>query len=505
MFKGVGLALLLPNRGVLKGDNLLATANAVARSPYFILSLILLLAFLVYAPVLNDWFKADDFYYLRAAQLNAPLEFIAEAFDFRDTSQPVPEHVGHYRPLYMVTMWAEIKLFGQHAFPHHLLSLLIHLASVALVWLIAVKATRRPLIAHIAALVFALHPTYVMVVGWISERSATLATLGTLVCLWSFMKALDGGARSKLWYLVSLASYLAALLYHPKAAPVLVALIAYYFLIHRGTLEESFSLRPWLRFVPYIAIALFPLLVLLWLREENLRQQMNIGFGPHIYENYLRYLFLAVVPHPLLADRGSAGGVAPTLAGSVAAALAWLGIGVWALKDSRNRAAHLFALLWFLAAIWPLVTFRWGAFPRHFYSVGPGFALVLSLFLVSVLDSLPPLRFSRVVAAAVLVVFVVLASQRIFITERGQGLPAAQSQDFIEELREIYPTLPEEATLYVVGAPLPLRFFDDIYLMSAVSVYYGDIDIRSVSEAEARELEQSPRPNDRVFRYSGYD
>ncbi len=494
-----------PDQEMIRPLRLPASTLVVARSPHFILALILLLTFLVHAPLLNDWFKADDFYYLRAVQLNAPLEFIVEAFDFRDTSQPVPEHVGHYRPLYMVTMWAQIELFGQHASLYHLLSLLIHVASVAFVWLIAMRVTRRPLVAHVAALVFAFHPTYVTVVGWISERSATLATLGTLICLWSFMKALDGGARSRHWYLVSLTSYLAALLYHPRAAPVLVALVAYYFLVHRGRLEENSSTGFWLKFAPYLYLAVVPLVVLLWQRDEHLLQQANISFGPHVYENYLRYLFLAVVPHPLIAGTGPAGGVAPTLAGGIVAFIAWLGIGGWALRDSRNRAAHVFALLWFLTAILPLVTFSSGTFPRLFYSAGPAFALIISLFLVSALDGLYRLRFPRLVGVAVLLVLLVLASQRMFITQQDLGRPSAESQDFIQELRQTYPALPENSTLYVVGVPLPLALFDGIYLKSVVSIYYGDVNLHRVTEEVARELEQSPRPNDWVFRYSGYD
>jgi hypothetical protein len=311
------------------------------------------------------------------------------------------------------------------------------------------------------------------------------------------MKALDEGARSKLWYLVSLASYLGALLYHPKAAPVLVALIAYYFLIHRGAHRESLAPRAWLTFVPYVGVALFSLLVGLWLREEQPFLQENFRHGPHVYQNYLHYLRMAVVPYPLLHDAEFAGGLV--------ASVAWLGIGAWLLKDSRRRATHLFALLWFLPAFLPAITFTWGAFPRELYIAGPGLALVLSFFFVSLLDHLSPLRFSRVLALAALVVLVALASQRTLMNERTQGLFSAQSQDFIQELRETYPTLPEEATLYVVGAPFSLRLFNDVHLRSAVSVYYGNIEIRSVSEDEARQLEQSPTPNDRVFRYSGYD
>ncbi len=102
-------------------------------------------------------------------------------------------------------------------------------------------------------------------------------------------------------------------------------------------------------------------------------------------------------------------------------------------------------------------------------------------------------------------VLVVLATEQIHATERSQEVGTARSRDFIEELRETYPTLPEEATLYVVGVPLPLALFDGVYLTSVVSIYYGDVNVHRVSEEEAQELELSPQPNARVFRYSGYD
>ena len=480
-----------------------AVAYTIARSPYFPLALILTLIFLVYAPVLNDWFKSDDFFYLRAAQLKAPSQYVIEAFDFRDTSAAADGPGGHYRPLYTISILAEGELFGLNALPYHLVNLLIHLANATLVWLIARKVTQRPLIAHVAALVFALHPSYAMVVGWISELSALAATLGALVCLWAFMKALDGGARSRLWYLVSVTSYLAALLYHPKAAPVLVALVAYYLLMHHGNLRERLTLRAGLGLLPYVAAFSLPMFVIYWLRGQNPELGSSLAYGPHIYENSLHYLRIAVLP--LQALDSSAAVVTGTLAsGLVVTSLSWP-VGLWPLIDPRKRAPQLFALFWFLASLGPIITFVWGAYPRQFYNSGPALALVVSIFFVTIVDRLPFPRLSRTAGAAILVVFVVLATQQILDTERSQEVGAAQSRDFIEELRQTYPTLPEETTLYVVGAPFSLRIFGDVYLVKAVSLYYGDIAIRSVPENKAKEIELSPQPNERVFRYSGYD
>ena len=159
------IALSYQGRGELERPGLPAVAYTIARSPYFPLALILALIFLVYAPVLNDWFKSDDFFYLRAAQVQAPSQYVIEAFDFRDTSAAADGPGGHYRPLYTISILAEGELFGLNALPYHLVNLLIHLANATLVWLIARKITQRPLIAHIAALVFALHPSYAMVGG----------------------------------------------------------------------------------------------------------------------------------------------------------------------------------------------------------------------------------------------------------------------------------------------------------------------------------------------------
>ena len=56
-----------------------------------------------------------------------------EAFDFRDTTQPLPLLERAYRPLYSITILAEAQIFGLNPLPYHLVSILIHLANVSLV------------------------------------------------------------------------------------------------------------------------------------------------------------------------------------------------------------------------------------------------------------------------------------------------------------------------------------------------------------------------------------
>ncbi len=55
-----------------------------------LLPAVLLIAFAVYAPTLNDWFSGDDFWFLRSSQTNSVAEYTRKAFDFRQTGS-LPE------------------------------------------------------------------------------------------------------------------------------------------------------------------------------------------------------------------------------------------------------------------------------------------------------------------------------------------------------------------------------------------------------------------------------
>lgn len=469
---------------------------AVRKHPGAILALILTFSFLVYTPVLDDWFQTDDFLYIRASQVNAPLEYVVEAFDISDTSEPTFELKGHYRPLYAITIIGEADLFGLHAWPYHLLAVLIHLANACVVWLIGRRLTRRPLIAHIAALIFALHPTYVPAVGWISEETVRLATLGTLLTFWFFLRSLDNSSRRHLWYLASLLSFAGAMFYHPKAAPLVIVLVAYYFFINCDTPRRALSPRSWFTVAPFVVLALFEVVIVWWLSQNDPAPRIVVHLGPHMVDNLHDYLRMAVIFDSFA--KVSFDGY------SVVVMLVWLGIVAWLLRNAENRWLHAIMLLWFVAAIAPALFVDVPAQSRELYIAGPALALILSFCLAGVLDALPQMRRSAVFAlagAAIFVAVLSLISWRTVLNERRFGQNAAQSHRFIQELTLTYPDLPEHSNLYVVDAPFILRVFNDIYLVDAVRVHYGDIDVLSVTEERAKAIEQAPGPNDRVFRY----
>lgn len=141
-------------------------------------------------------------------------------------------HMGHYQPLSWL-VWAGLRrLFGPDPFAHHLASLLGHLLDAALVYWLAFRLAApaagpaRLLAAIGAALLFAVHPLRVEPVAWASGLPYVLALAPLLLATLAYLHyATRPGARR--WLLVSVAAYLASLLFRPVALgfPLVLALL----------------------------------------------------------------------------------------------------------------------------------------------------------------------------------------------------------------------------------------------------------------------------------------
>jgi Tfp pilus assembly protein PilF len=89
------------------------------------------------------------------------------------------------RPVTMLTYWLTWKVSGENPFPFHMVSMLLHLATSGLVFLIVrrlvewagVAGTRRELLAGFAALVFLLHPAQTEAVAYIAAQSEVLSVM----------------------------------------------------------------------------------------------------------------------------------------------------------------------------------------------------------------------------------------------------------------------------------------------------------------------------------------
>lgn len=87
-----------------------------------------------------------------------------------------------YRPAVSAALWLERALFGEGAFGYHLVSVLLHLACVLLAWRWLQRRLGGAMVpALLGALLFALHPSRVESVAWISGSTDLWLTFWLLL------------------------------------------------------------------------------------------------------------------------------------------------------------------------------------------------------------------------------------------------------------------------------------------------------------------------------------
>ncbi len=96
-----------------------------------------------------------------------------------------------YQPLTTISWGLEYWLFGKNPLVFHLSNLALHLAVVLVVFLLAGQFGLGIWGAFACALIFAVHPTRVENVAWITARKDLLYGLFYLLSIWAYVRYLD--------------------------------------------------------------------------------------------------------------------------------------------------------------------------------------------------------------------------------------------------------------------------------------------------------------------------
>jgi len=212
---------------------------AGGRAVWFVPLLVLVAVFVTFGHTLGSQFVFDDTTLIPGnpfiqSTANIP-RFITEQF----WSGVAFAQKSYYRPLSLLWLWANWKLFGAHPAGWHAASLLLHALNTLLVYLLALRFLgSRPSAAPAAgaaAVLFGLHPIQAEAVSWISCFNDLLACLFALLSFHSYCNAREPAAaadpsarrRAILWYAVSLAGYAAAVLCKEPAVLFPLVLLLY--------------------------------------------------------------------------------------------------------------------------------------------------------------------------------------------------------------------------------------------------------------------------------------
>jgi protein O-mannosyl-transferase len=94
----------------------------------------------------------------------------------------------NWHPLTMLSHMLDCQLYGLNAGRHHLTNVLLHTASVILLFLVLRQMTGKVWRSAMVAAVFAIHPLRAESVAWVAERKDVLSGLFFMLTLWAYVR-----------------------------------------------------------------------------------------------------------------------------------------------------------------------------------------------------------------------------------------------------------------------------------------------------------------------------
>ncbi len=326
--------------------------------PFLLLLTILTIA--VYANSLANAFLSDD------------LPEIVHNPNVGNLGYAVSSHpFGFIRLLFY---WAAFHIGGLNPIIFRLINVLLHLGNVFLLYTLVVSIMRSKKVAFFSAALFAIHPLLVEPVIWISGGSYPQYTFFFLLSLLLYIKS----ANSIKLYLLSLFSYLLSFMSHPVMPSSLLLVYPLYEFIF-GRLRKN-----WLRVVPFALIVV----VYVFVNAASLPERENTLQAVHYQERGVDNIFVLV----------------PVAVTSYLNLLFWpQDLTLYHSELAFGQTAFIIFLLEFLAFLAILGLIFKKNRKIFFWS---------SLFLISLLPTLTPLRLNWVVAER----YVYLGSIGIFVS-----------------------------------------------------------------------------------------
>ncbi len=112
--------------------------------------------------------------------------------------------VANWDPLTTLSHMADCQLYGLRPGGHHLTNVLLHAASVILLFLLLRKMTGALWKSAFVAALFAIHPLHVESVAWVSERKDVLSGFFFMLTLWLYAHYANGPPRLSRYLMVAL-------------------------------------------------------------------------------------------------------------------------------------------------------------------------------------------------------------------------------------------------------------------------------------------------------------
>jgi tetratricopeptide (TPR) repeat protein len=302
------------------------------------------------------------------------------AFTSRDCS--------NWHPVTWLSHMLDCQLFGLNASGPHWVNLGFHLANTLLLFFVLRQMTAAVWCSAFVAALFALHPTHLQSVAWISERKDTLSAFFFLLTLWAYARYALGMTSGKwqvagtkavtpppgpspvtrhpsLFYGLALAFFILGLMSKPMLVtlPVILLLLDFWPLGRIADWENAVQFPVLRRLlwekVPFVALSVGSSIVTFW-AQQAAGAVIALGALPWywrtpntlvFYVDYLGKMFwpvnLAILyPYPYI--------WIPTVE-IVSCGLLLLVLSVFCIRQARRQPWLLVGWFWFVVMLVPVI------------------------------------------------------------------------------------------------------------------------------------------------------
>lgn len=242
--------------------------SRLKRYQIFLFFSLLCITFFVFINAINSKYATiDDWVMLRSAQRralkDASFKNIIDTFKY--------SHEGLYHPVITISYSIEKTIFGFIPEIFHFNNVILHLINVILLFLILLQISKSFWLSFITTFLFALHPTRVEVVAWISARKDLIYSLFYLLSIFFYTKTYNS-TKTKYLLPLSLICFIFACFSKSMAITLPFVLILLDFYKNKLS-KESIKI-----YIPYLIISIFFIIAAINIHysEEFISRNFNL-------------------------------------------------------------------------------------------------------------------------------------------------------------------------------------------------------------------------------------
>jgi protein O-mannosyl-transferase len=356
-----------------------------------------LVTLVLYLPVLHHGFvDYDDQQYVTDnphVQAGLTWSGLVWAFGF---------HAGNWHPLAWLSHMLDCQIYAANAGGHHLTSLILHVASTLMLYLILQRATKAAWRSAAVAALFAWHPLHVESVAWVAERKDVLCGFFWMLTLWLYVRFTETPGVSR--YLETLGAFILCLMSKPMGVTLpFVLLLLDYWPLQRlackggvGMVAKQSSAgvgpvdsppRSWRQLVleklPFIVLSAIACGLTLHAQEMTIVSTAGLPVVQrfaHVLVAYEHYLMAMFVPWHLAVYYPFQIHLSGWLFGGASLVLGLITLA--AIQNWRRRPYLLMGWLWYLGTLVPVIGLvqvgdqAWADRYTYLPLVGPSIALI---------------------------------------------------------------------------------------------------------------------------------